>query len=75
MVAISTGEHFRVPHSFIGIVTIVFALITVRLGMAQFRPDADKERLSVLHKKIGRITIVIMLINIISGFYFAMFFD
>jgi hypothetical protein len=67
MVFMSSGEHFRVPHAFVGLIAIIFAIITPLLGLAQFKIKKNKAKIRAAHRWSGRITITLMLINIIFG--------
>jgi uncharacterized membrane protein YozB (DUF420 family) len=68
MVTLSGGGHFKVPHAYVGIITVIFILYTLRLGFVQFKAKPDKIKiLKLRHKWFGRITAVLMLINIVLG--------
>jgi hypothetical protein len=67
MVSMSSGEHFRVPHAFVGLLAIIYAIITPTLGLAQFKIKKNKAIIRATHRWSGRITITLMLINIILG--------
>jgi hypothetical protein len=67
MVQMSSGQHFRVPHAFVGLFAIVFAIITPTLGLAQFKIKKNKKKIRAAHRWCGRITITVMLVNILFG--------
>jgi hypothetical protein len=67
MVSLSSGEHFRVPHAYVGVVAIIFAVMTPTLGIAQFKVKKKKAKIRTFHRWFGRITLVVMFINIVFG--------
>jgi hypothetical protein len=69
MIQLSTGEHFKVPHAFLGLVTIIFILITLRFGfiLAKHDPEVDYVRFRSNHKWLGRIALILLIINILLG--------
>lgn len=67
MVEDSTGEHFRVNHSFIGVFTILFALLTPILGILMFKFIKKIKILKIIHRWFGRTTIILMIFTVISG--------
>ena len=66
MVTEAETGHFRVPHAFLGIITIIFVIISPGLGFAQFKAGG-KKGIKLAHKAFGYITLMLMLIMIISG--------
>lgn len=71
MVSMSSGEHFSIPHHFLGLFAIIFAIITPTLGLAQFKIKKNKAKIRAAHRWSGRITITLMLLNIIFGLSFV----
>jgi hypothetical protein len=67
MVSLGSGEHFRVPHAFLGILAIIFAILTPTLGFMQFKIKKNKAKIRFTHRWVGRIAAVLMLLNIILG--------
>jgi hypothetical protein len=67
MVQLSSGEHFRVPHAYVGVVAIILAVFTPILGFAQFRVKKNRAKIRTIHRWSGRITLVLMVVNIIFG--------
>ncbi len=53
------------PHSYLGLVAVLFIIATPILGFMQFK-RRDK-RVRVLHRWSGRMTLVLMLANVILG--------
>jgi hypothetical protein len=66
MVTEAETGHFRVPHAFLGIVTIIFVIISPSLGFAQFKAGGKKS-IKTAHKIFGYLTLILMLIMIVSG--------
>lgn len=58
MVALSTGEHFKVYHAYLGLVTMALILPTPFLGYLQFR---------TVHRWSGRVTLVFACMAVVSG--------
>ena len=67
MLAVSAGAHFRVPHAYLGVITIIFVAMTPVLGYLQFKVTDRRATISAIHRWSGRITIVLMLVTILSG--------
>jgi len=67
MVSRYTGTHFAVPHAYLGIVTILSALFTFTMGITQLKAGKKKARIRLTHRWSGRVTLVLMLVNILSG--------
>jgi hypothetical protein len=66
MVRIYIGTLFiKELHSYLGFTIATLAIFTPLLGFIQFRMR-DK-RMRIIHRWSGRITIVLMLVNIIAG--------
>jgi protein-S-isoprenylcysteine O-methyltransferase Ste14 len=67
MVSSSTGAHFSVPHAYLGSIILIFAVMTPLLGYAQFKSVGEVVKIRSIHRWSGRITLVLLLINILSG--------
>jgi hypothetical protein len=67
MVSTTTTVHFRVPHAFLGLITIIFALSTPVLGFMQFKVKSRAGQVKSIHRWFGRTTIVLMFVTILSG--------
>lgn len=63
MVSIWMTPHFRVPHAFLGITTIVLAIIQPVLGSMQ----SKSKKIRPVHRWLGRTVVVLMFITIIAG--------
>ena len=66
-ITLTERAHFRVVHSWIGIVAFGFAVLTPTLGILQFKARNMAARLRNLHRWSGRITLCLMFINILLG--------
>ena len=69
MVSRDTGEHFAVPHTYLGIVTILAVLFTYTMGIMQFKVRRKIVNIRLIHRWSGRVTLSLMLLNALSGFF------
>jgi len=69
MVSRKTGQHFAVPHAWLGLVTILSALCTYTLGVTQLKRKAVRGR--SLHRWSGRVTLSLLFLNAVSGLALA----
>jgi len=67
MVSSSTGVHFRVPHAYLGVIIIIFVVMTPILGYAQLKSGSRGMKIRTIHRWSGRIALVLILINLLSG--------
>ncbi len=67
MVSRYTGTHFAVPHAYLGIVTILCTLFTFTMGIVQFKAGENKAQTRLIHRWSGRVTLLLILVNILSG--------
>jgi hypothetical protein len=68
-ITLTERAHFRVVHSWIGIVALGFVVLTPTLGILQFTLKNLAAKLRSRHRWSGRITICIMVINVILGLF------
>lgn len=68
-ITLTERAHFRVPHSWVGLTTLIFVLLTPALGFLQFKVRSMAAKLRVFHRWSGRITISLMIFNIIVGLF------
>jgi len=68
-ISLTGRPHFTVPHSWIGIVAVGFAVLTPALGLVQTRVRKLAPRLRGPHRWSGRLALLLMLINIVLGLY------
>ena len=72
MVSVSTGVHFRVVHSIVGLITIISMILNPILGYSIFKEKRDhKLRYRVLHRWIGRTMLTGILVTILLGLFQA----
>jgi len=69
MVALSTGMHFRVFHSWLGLSALVLAMAAPILGQAMFKVKKNKAEVRKFHRWVGRAAIILMALTIISGLF------
>ncbi len=67
MVEEATGEHIRVSHAVIGILAILFTILAPTFGLLMFKLSKHAKKVKVTHRWIGRITVILMIITVISG--------
>ena len=67
MVEEATGVHFRVPHAFLGVITIIFVVTTLLLRFLAMSMKERGKQLMGFHRWSGRITLILMIMAIISG--------
>ncbi|MEA3486086.1 MAG: hypothetical protein U9R20_00285 [Thermodesulfobacteriota bacterium] len=66
-----TGEHFAVPHTYLGLVTILSVSFTYTMGIMQFKARRKAVNIRLIHRWSGRVTLSLMLLNVLSGFFLA----
>jgi uncharacterized membrane protein YfcA len=69
MVSRQTGQHFSVPHAWLGLVTILVVLCTYTAGATQFKRKTAGVR--SLHRWSGRVTLVLLFLTVLSGLFQA----
>jgi len=63
MVARTSGEHLQGPHAWLGIVTVLAAVVTACLGWLQYR--IKKRPIRIIHHWTGRATLLIQAVTIV----------
>ncbi len=66
MVYLSGEPHFAVPHTWVGGAAIVLMIGTLTAGFAQTRV-ANKKRMRLIHRSMGRTVAVLALVAVITG--------
>jgi hypothetical protein len=61
------GHHLRTPHTWLGAVTIMTALVVPVLGLLQFRLRAKAGTLRTFHRYCGRFLVGAALVAILLG--------
>jgi hypothetical protein len=67
MIALSAGEHFRITHHYVGLITAAFAVLTPLLGIVQFKVRDQAARIRVIHRWSGRVTLLVAFVAVGSG--------
>lgn len=67
MVSLFSGRHLALPHAWLGVIIVIGAAGTLAMGLLQFRMPTRTRKIRPLHRWSGRITIVLLIINILSG--------
>ncbi|OPY74047.1 MAG: Eukaryotic cytochrome b561 [Syntrophorhabdus sp. PtaU1.Bin058] len=66
-IVLAGGRHLRILHGYIGVVAVVLAVAAPLLGFMQFRFREHIRVIRRLHVWSGRITLLLMFVNIILG--------
>lgn len=61
------GHHLRTPHTWLGVLTVLVAVITPTIGLLQFRLPGKTETLRVVHRLFGRLLNIIAPVAIFLG--------
>jgi hypothetical protein len=61
------GHHLRTPHTWLGVLTVLVAVITPTIGLLQFRLPRKTETLRVVHRLFGRLLNLIAPVAIFLG--------
>lgn len=67
MVSQLGGGHLRVPHAYVGILTLLFSILSPFLGFAALTWKAHRRPLRTTHVWVSRITIGLLVITLVSG--------
>jgi hypothetical protein len=60
-----TGQHFAVPHAWLGIIVVLFVACTYVIGTMQIK--TQRAGLRPPHRWAGRATLVLLFFNVLSG--------
>lgn len=74
MVAVSAGEHFRLVHHYLGLLTTAMAVLTAVFGYLQFRMKVSTGKMRPLHRWSGRVTLILACVTVVSGLRMIGFF-
>jgi uncharacterized iron-regulated membrane protein len=72
-VALSSGEHFGSPHTWLGALTVALAVATPLLGLLQFKIRERAGSFRAYHRLGGRIMAGVALITLLLGLRLAGF--
>lgn len=67
MIALSAGEHFRITHHYVGLITAAIAVFTLLLGIVQFKVKDQAARIRSIHRWSGRFTLLMAFVAVGSG--------
>jgi len=67
MITLSAGEHFRITHHFVGLITAAVAVFTPLLGIVQFKVKDQAAHIRSLHRWSGRVTLLVAFVAVGSG--------
>jgi hypothetical protein len=68
-VARTTGVHLRLPHSWIGLITLVLIVATPTYGQLMLKIRTKSKQYRSVHRWIGRLTLVSMAATIVLGLF------
>jgi hypothetical protein len=68
MVAETTGEHLRVPHTYLGLITITMISFTLASSSMILRNPGKASKFKRIHRWLGRIALTLMIITMFVGF-------
>lgn len=68
-VARTTGVHLRLPHSWVGLITLVLIVVTPTYGQLMLKIRAKGKRYRSVHRWIGRLTLLAMATTIVLGLF------
>jgi uncharacterized membrane protein YidH (DUF202 family) len=71
MVQKGSGSHFNYPHAWLGIVTIIMAMLSVALGFMRYRAKEGAAKWRTTHIWLCRATIALLFLTIIAGMRLA----
>jgi hypothetical protein len=67
MVSASSGGHFKVPHAYLGIVTMFFSVVTPFVGFISVKSRGRRPQMRKLHLWCGRVAVVLIVVTLGSG--------
>lgn len=66
-ITLTGRSHFRIPHSYLGMLVVFLTLATPTLGLAMMKAQDRAARLRNYHRWSGRITLALMFVNVVAG--------
>jgi len=67
MVSQGGSGHFRVPHTWLGMTAVLFAIVTPVLGHLQFKIRSQIQQLRRWHRRIGYTSLLLVMSTVLSG--------
>ena len=71
MVSQSGGDHFQVPHTWLGLTTLLGAVAAPVLGHLQFKIRSKIQQLRIWHRRTGYAALTLTLFSVLSGLVVA----
>lgn len=67
MVTLMNEKHFGILHTYLGLATVVCAVVTPLLGIFQFKVKDQAARIRAIHRWSGRFTLLVAFVTVASG--------
>jgi len=67
MISVSGGPHFRMPHTYLGLMAVFSATATLSLGFMMFIIRKKAAKIRSIHRWLGRSSLALALISISTG--------
>lgn len=71
MVQVTTGIHLRVPHTIIALISFILVVSAIAVAYGFLKGKKNKKQKRILHRWIGRMTIISWLVTILLGLFAA----
>ena len=68
MVQMRSGMHMNIPHAYLGVIILSLVITAPTLGFLAFRIRRHAAQLRTAHRWLGRLTLMLLIINAVSGF-------
>lgn len=63
----TNGEHLAGIHPYIGITALGFTIVSLLLGFYQFQAKNSRQTFKTLHRWLGRLSLIMVIVALISG--------
>jgi uncharacterized membrane protein YhhN len=67
MVSQGGDGHFRLPHAWLGLAAVLFAIVTPVLGHLQFKIRSQIQQLRRWHRRTGYTSLLVVILTVLSG--------
>jgi len=71
MVSQSGGGQFKIPHAWLGLVTVLCTVAAPTLGYLQFKIRSKIQQLRLWHRRTGYAALTMTLLSVLSGLVIA----
>jgi hypothetical protein len=71
MITLSGDGHLKVPHAWLGLMTVLSGAATPVLGHLQFKIPAKIKQIRPWHRRFGYLSLTMMLLSVFSGLVVA----